>query len=501
MPAALQSSQSKVSQVRSTSSRCAPIHNGANRKHTFTAEEVLCFLQSKGLIEIAKATDFVTDADIECIVKSSGFTRPHLEDKIVEAAFETLASGLPKIPPDNVVKMLEFSKAKKLGAAYKIAHKISWSSLKNDLNAKRAEILEGYRKYLISDVVIERCDMDKAQATGHNFPSTFSRRIPGMKVDAPPSSQPRIPAPHFECTSSMEPMENHTPTPTISKNRDEEHHPPRKAEKESSGRRAWYRNGEVGQTNIPCYVTLRRKKGFKRQEVRQNTLKNVPGIDDNSRKRKSGHTLHASQNCTGRTDERLDKPILMTDRNGGDPEGNTPGSAGGECRKRETMSVRTDILDAFQLAQSPESLPEKEEFGFSDEDDWTDEASPAIQSGALAKDSAKSGPVESPTTITLRKLAEMREQILEEKRTGVWQQRIRLRQQQRDFMNSPDSDYTFSDACRSPRPRQQCTFAFRGFRIEAPAAAERPSRQRHPAWYVREDLGSPTPMRVVLRGR
>ncbi|KAL5483237.1 hypothetical protein ACEPAI_8467 [Sanghuangporus weigelae] len=493
MPVALNSLQSEISQIRSGSSRCAPIHSGAYRKHTFTAEEVLCFLRSKGLIEVAKAIDFVTDADIEWIMKSSGFTRTHMEDKMVECAFKTLAAGLPPIPPDNIINMLEYSKAKKLGAAYKIANKNSWSKLKIDLNAKRGEILEAYRKHLVPSDDIEQYDVVQVQATGHNSSAAFAHRIPGMKICAPPRSQPRNPMLSSGCTSSKGSMESHASSITISQDSHEESQSPRKEAKKSSGQRARYKSSGMGRTSNPCYVTMRKKKS----EVQRNTLRSIPSIDSNSSERELRRTSYASQNYgTGRKEGRLDKSILIIDRNDSEPGGSAYSLAKSECRKRKTVSVCTDSLDAFQLAQSPEDLCEPEEFGFSD-DDWTDEPSPAIRSSTCAEDSIRSGQAESPTTITLRKLAELRERIIEEKRTGVWYQR----QRQRDFMNSPDSDYTFSDACRSPRPRQQCMFAFRGFRIEAPAAAERPSRRRHPAWYVREDPGSPTPMRAVLPRR
>ncbi|KAL5531953.1 hypothetical protein ACEPAF_5516 [Sanghuangporus sanghuang] len=498
MPVALNSLQSKDSQVRRASSRYAPILKGANRKYAFTAKEVLCFLQSKGLTEIAKAIDFVTDADIEWIVKSGGFTRPYVEDKMVECAFETLAAGLPPIPPGNVINMLEYSKTKKLGAAYGIENKNSWSKLKVDLDAKRKEILEAYRKHLIPGDDIEQYDVVRVQATGHNFSVAFAHRTPGIKAGAPLRSQSRNPVPSSECTSSVAPMGSHASPTTISQDSHEESRSPQKEAKKSSGQRARYRSSEAGRTSIPCYVTMRRKKGFKRQEVQKNTLRSVPSIDGDLSKRELRRTLYASQNYgMGRTEERIDKSILIIDRNEGEPEGNAYSLPESECMKHETVSVRSDNLDVFQLAQSPEDICEPEAFGFSDNDDWTDEPSPAIRSSTCADDLIRSGQAESPTTITLRKLAELRERIIEEKRTGVWYQR----QRQRDFMNSPDSDYTFSDACRSPRPRQQCTFAFRGSRIEAPAAAERPSRQRHPAWYVREDPGSPTPMRAVLPRR
>ncbi|KAL5483236.1 hypothetical protein ACEPAI_8466 [Sanghuangporus weigelae] len=464
---------------RQNTSRYAPIHNKANLNHTFTAKEVLCFLQLEGLVEVTKTIDIVSDPDIESIVKSSGFTRSRVEDKMVETAFEVLAPGLPKIPPNNVVKMLEFSKAKKLGAAYKIASKVSWSTLKNDLNEKRAEILEVYSRRLLSGGDMAEYAVDHVQATGHSFPATFAHR---MKVDATPLCQPRNSMPHPKFTFPTQPMESRSPS-TTSKDRREENVSPREEARESSGQRA-YRKGEVRQTNVPCYATTRRKKGFRRREVQQNALENVSSKDGKRSKRHSART---------RSSLRSNGTALAADGNARQLEGSASRPAKSKYRECEATSVLTDTLDALQLARSPENPPEPEAFGFSDED-WVDETSSAIQSRSLAEDSVASGPVESPTTITLRKLAELREQIIEEKRTGVWYQRQRRRH---DFMDSPDSDYTFSDACRSPRPRQQCTFAFRGFRVEAPAAAERPSRQRHPAWYVREDSGSPTPMRAV----
>ncbi|KAL5531954.1 hypothetical protein ACEPAF_5517 [Sanghuangporus sanghuang] len=500
MPVAVDVLQTKGSQGRITS-RYAPIHNGVNRNYAFTAKEVLCFLKLEGLVEVVKTIDVVTDADIESLVKPGGFTRPRVEDKMVETAFKVLAPGLPKIPPDNVVKMLEFSKAKRLGAAYKIQSKISWSKLKNDLDMKRAEILRAYSKYLIAGGRYEQYVVNHVRATSHQFTITIKYR---MDANAPPCSKSRNTVTVARCTSSMEVMEDRSTSATVSKDQVEGYHSIPIELNDSSGQCTRRRISEMGQTKIPCYVTTRKKRGFKRQEIQQNVhaLGNISRMAGNLSKRKVGRDSSTSQNRgIGQTDGRIDQSFLMPDRNEGDVEGSAPRLVGSECRKHETMSVRTDILDAFQLAQSPVGFPEQEEFGFSDEDDWTDEASPAERSGTFAEDSAKCGPVESPTTVTLRKLAELREQILEEKRTGVWQQRIRLRQQQRDFMNSPDSDYTFSDACRSPRPPQQCTFAFRGLRVEAPAAAERPSRQRHPAWYVREDPGSPTPMRVALRRR
>ncbi|OCB85783.1 hypothetical protein A7U60_g7135 [Sanghuangporus baumii] len=481
MPVAFHVLQNKSSQRRNTS-RYAPIHNKVNRNYTFTAKEVLCFLQLEGLVEVAKTID-VTDADIESIVKSSGFTRSRMENKMVEIAFEVFAPGLPQIPPNNVMKMLEFSKTKKLGAAYKIASMVSWSTLKNDLNEKREEILGAYSKRLMSGGDMAENAVDQIQATGHSFPATVTHRT---KVNAPPLCRPRNPMPHPKFSFSTQLTESHSPSTTF-KDRREENCSLREEARESSGQRVQYRNGGVGQTSIPCYVTTRRKKSFRRQEVKQNALGNISRKDGRTRKQHSARTQSSS---------RSNSTALSADGNDRQLEGSASRLVKSKYREYETTSVRSDTLDALQLARSPET-PEQEEFGFSD-DDWTDERSPAIRSNACAEDSIRSRQAESPTTITLRKLAELREQIIEEKRTGVWFQRQRRRH---GFMDSPDSDYTFSDACRSPRTRQQCTFAFRGLRIEAPAAAERPSRQRHPAWYVREDPGSPTPMRAAVRRR
>ncbi|KAL5504628.1 hypothetical protein ACEPAH_7291 [Sanghuangporus vaninii] len=494
MPVALHALQNKGSQGRNTS-RYAPIHNKVNRSYTFTAKEVLRFLQMEGLVVVAKTIDVVTDADIESIVKSSGFMRHRVEDKMVEIAFETLAPGLLKIPPDNVVKMLEFSKAKKIGNAYKIANNVSWEKLKNALNMKRAEVLEDYRRYLMLGGDMKQHAVDQVPTTTSNFRTTRGRRMSRMNVSAPSCFKPRNLGSDTKHTSFTEIKECHSPSATKSdKDQVEEFQSPKEAN-DSSGQWTRSRIREAGQTKIPCYVTTRRKKDLKRQ----NALGNISAMDDNLSEQDSGRTRYFPQNnATGRMDEHVNNTTMIQGRSDVDLEGSAARSAKSARRGYDSISNRTDILDALQLVGTPEDLREPEDFGFSDEDNWTDEVSPIFQKSACAEDPARSGPAESPTTVTLRKLAELREQILEEKRTGVWQQRQRQRQQH-DFMNSPDSDYTFSEACRSPRPRQQCTFAFRGLRIEAPAAAERPSRQRHPAWYVREDPGSPTPMRAAVR--